>query len=190
MSPKAAYVTLLTVPSYLPGVLVLHASLLAVGAQYPLVVMATPSLSPQVRSVLQGRGIAIRDVDHLQPEEGTHKLEDHDSRFRDTLTKLRFVASSLDRSSALRLTNVVFPAVLSSSPSTMYVVVVLSAVLRAGVLTCLPSLPQRVVMIDADMLIRRNMDELVDLPLEEGWIAAAHVCACNPRKIPHYPEDW
>ena len=45
-------------------------------------------------------------------------------------------------------------------------------------------------MIDADMVIRRNMDELMDLPLDDGWIAAAHVCACNPRKIPHYPADW
>ena len=49
---------------------------------------------------------------------------------------------------------------------------------------------QRVVMIDADMIIRRNMDELMDLSLPDDWIAAAHVCACNPRKLPHYPSDW
>ena len=88
---RKAYVTLLTAPAYLPGVLVLQACLVAVGAQHPLVVMATPSLSQEVRSILQARGIVIRDVDHLQPEEGTHKLDDHDARFRDTWTKLRYV---------------------------------------------------------------------------------------------------
>lgn len=40
------------------------------------------------------------------------------------------------------------------------------------------------------MIIRRNMDELMDLDLPSGWIAAAHACACNPRKLAHYPEDW
>jgi hypothetical protein len=49
---------------------------------------------------------------------------------------------------------------------------------------------QRVVLLDSDMLIRRNMDELMDLPLQANQIAAAHVCACNPRKLAHYPKDW
>jgi hypothetical protein len=49
---------------------------------------------------------------------------------------------------------------------------------------------KRIVLIDSDMLIRRNMDELMELELPSGWIAAAHACACNPRKLPHYPRDW
>ena len=49
---------------------------------------------------------------------------------------------------------------------------------------------KRVVLLDADMIVKRNMDELMELPLEHKWIAAAHVCACNPRKLPHYPVDW
>lgn len=40
------------------------------------------------------------------------------------------------------------------------------------------------------MLIKRNMDELFDLPLAQDEIAAAHACACNPMKYPHYPADW
>ncbi|GBE77924.1 nucleotide-diphospho-sugar transferase [Sparassis latifolia] len=48
----------------------------------------------------------------------------------------------------------------------------------------------RLVMLDSDMIIMRNMDELMDLELPRDWIAAAHVCACNPRKLPHYPADW
>ncbi|KAF9019451.1 nucleotide-diphospho-sugar transferase [Hymenopellis radicata] len=48
----------------------------------------------------------------------------------------------------------------------------------------------RVVLLDADMVVRRNMDELMDMDLGPNEIAAAHVCACNPRKRPHYPPDW
>jgi hypothetical protein len=45
-------------------------------------------------------------------------------------------------------------------------------------------------MMDSDMIVMRNMDELMELDLASDWIAAAHVCACNPRKLAHYPEDW
>ncbi|KAF8622224.1 hypothetical protein AX15_007165 [Amanita polypyramis BW_CC] len=48
----------------------------------------------------------------------------------------------------------------------------------------------RVVLLDCDMIIKRNMDELFDIELPKDGIAAAHVCACNPRKLPHYPPDW
>lgn len=91
MSPSAAYVTLLTAPAYLPGVLVLNQTLRSVGSKYPLVLMVTPSLPCEARDVIKKRGIAIRDIDHLYPEENVHKLATHDSRFRDTWTKLRYV---------------------------------------------------------------------------------------------------
>jgi len=48
----------------------------------------------------------------------------------------------------------------------------------------------RIVLLDSDMIVMRNMDELFDLDLPKDWIAAAHACACNPRKLPHYPADW
>jgi len=44
--------------------------------------------------------------------------------------------------------------------------------------------------MDSDMIVMRNMDELMELDLPADWIAAAHVCACNPRKLAHYPKDW
>jgi len=44
--------------------------------------------------------------------------------------------------------------------------------------------------LDADMLIKRNMDELFELPLGQDQIAAVHACACNPMKLAHYPADW
>ncbi|KAG8960825.1 hypothetical protein FRC03_006104 [Tulasnella sp. 419] len=49
----------------------------------------------------------------------------------------------------------------------------------------------RVVLLDADIGLRKNVDELMELELPDGdWIAASHACACNPLKLPHYPKDW
>lgn len=90
MSPNAAYVTLLTKASYLPGALVVDHCLRSVKSRYPFVAMVTPTLPKEARDALQKRGIIVKEVDFLQPEEGTHKLADHDSRFGDTWTKLRY----------------------------------------------------------------------------------------------------
>ncbi|GAA6042530.1 hypothetical protein JCM8097_004651 [Rhodosporidiobolus ruineniae] len=49
---------------------------------------------------------------------------------------------------------------------------------------------ERLVLLDSDMLVVRNMDELMEMPLEEGWIAATHACTCNPKKLAHYPKTW
>jgi len=49
---------------------------------------------------------------------------------------------------------------------------------------------ERIVLLDADMTVQQNMDELMDLDLPDGHIAAAHACACNPHKFAHYPKDW
>lgn len=56
----------------------------------------------------------------------------------------------------------------------------------------------RVVQLDSDMLVLKNMDELMDIELDppnSGGIgnrvfAASHACCCNPLKKPHYPRDW
>jgi hypothetical protein len=91
MSPNAVYATLLTKPAYLPGTLVLEMTLRLVGSKYPLVVMVTPGLPADARSVLQRREIKVIEVDILQPEEGVHSLAANDVRFKDTWTKLRCV---------------------------------------------------------------------------------------------------
>jgi len=56
----------------------------------------------------------------------------------------------------------------------------------------------RVVQLDSDMMVLKNMDELMELELDppsmEGKgnkvFAASHACVCNPLKKPHYPRDW
>ena len=56
----------------------------------------------------------------------------------------------------------------------------------------------RVVLLDSDMLVRKNMDELMELRLDPPELqgngdrvyAASHACACNPLKKPHYPKHW
>ena len=56
----------------------------------------------------------------------------------------------------------------------------------------------RLVLLDGDMIVRRNMDELMDLPLDPPGsqgrgsrvFAASHACACNPLKKPSYPPTW
>ena len=66
----------------------------------------------------------------------------------------------------------------------------------------------RVVQLDSDMLVLRNMDELMAIhldaptlavegnqdpakgPISKRVFAAGHACVCNPLKKPHYPRDW
>ncbi len=49
---------------------------------------------------------------------------------------------------------------------------------------------ERVVFVDADMLAVQGMDELFDLDLPAGGMAACHACRCNPRHNPAYPPSW
>lgn len=87
---NGAYVHLFTNDSYLPGLLVLHRSYLNVGSCYPFVVMVTPSVSDEVRHLLQELGIVVRPVAPVKPLQ-QFSLETGDARFMDTWTKLRCV---------------------------------------------------------------------------------------------------
>ncbi|KAF5375112.1 hypothetical protein D9758_000170 [Tetrapyrgos nigripes] len=145
MSRKAAYTTLLTRSSYLPGLLTVWHGLKRVNSKYPLVVMVTPELPQEARDILRRNDIPMYQIDTLLPAPDRHSVAEHDARFGDTWTKLR----------AFELVDF-----------------------------------ERVVLLDSDMIVMKNMDELMNLPLEADEIAAAHACACNPMKISHYPIDW
>lgn len=84
----AAYATLLTNTSYLPGVLILDHSLRQVQSKYPLVVMITPSLPQTAVDVLHKREITTILVQSLVPDQGRFNIA-ADERFADTWTKLR-----------------------------------------------------------------------------------------------------
>jgi alpha-N-acetylglucosamine transferase len=49
---------------------------------------------------------------------------------------------------------------------------------------------ERLVVLDADMLVTQGMDELFTLELADDAIAACHACRCNPNRIPTYPASW
>jgi alpha-N-acetylglucosamine transferase len=57
---------------------------------------------------------------------------------------------------------------------------------------------ERVIQLDSDMLVLKNMDELMELELDppslqgkgDRVFAASHACVCNPLKKPHYPKNW
>jgi inositol 3-alpha-galactosyltransferase len=50
---------------------------------------------------------------------------------------------------------------------------------------------ERVIFLDADILIMQNMDELFNFGLpEDDWIAANHMCVCNLDNDPWAAPDW
>jgi hypothetical protein len=50
---------------------------------------------------------------------------------------------------------------------------------------------ERLVFLDGDMLVRRNMDELFDLELpRRNWFAANHACPCNLDHDSWAPSNW
>jgi len=50
---------------------------------------------------------------------------------------------------------------------------------------------ETIVLLDADMLLRRNIDELLKVKLPgTDWIAASHFCLCNSVGASWAPDDW
>lgn len=49
---------------------------------------------------------------------------------------------------------------------------------------------KRIIQLDSDMLILKNFDELMTLPLGNYSFSSTHACVCNPLKKKHYPSNW
>ena len=148
----AAYATLLTRASYLPGVITLAFTLAKQSSAYPLLVLVTHGLSSSALQALELESrlnplIQIRRVSPLLPE--AHQRSGQDPitpRFADTWTKLR----------VFELTD--FGAI---------------------------------AYLDADTVVRANVDELFDWPLPgPDWLAATAACVCNLDGDGWAPADW
>lgn len=85
-SSRKAWATLLTKPDYLPGTVMLAASLRAVGSKYPLIAMVV-NLPAEAHEVLQGFAIECVEVPRVDPKIQASAVQD--KRFADTWTKLR-----------------------------------------------------------------------------------------------------
>lgn len=49
---------------------------------------------------------------------------------------------------------------------------------------------KRIIQLDSDMLILKNIDELMSLSLQNYKFASTHACLCNPLRLHHYPHNW
>ncbi|KIM24985.1 glycosyltransferase family 8 protein [Serendipita vermifera MAFF 305830] len=140
-----AYMTLLSRSSYLAGAMVLHHSLQAAKAKYPLIILVTSTLPEEDLQILARSGIETKQVELLLLPESRYDQSKTEARFTDIWTKVRVF--ELEEY-------------------------------------------EKIVFLDSDMLVRRNMDEMFDYPISANQVAATYACACNPMKIPHYPKDW
>ncbi|KPI36991.1 Galactinol synthase 1 [Cyphellophora attinorum] len=90
---RSCWVTLLTKPSYLPGVVILAHTLDKHGSRYPLVVQYTNSLGAEATSALEAEAshgrIVPQYVELLLPPPGRENTAIVAERFKDTFTKLR-----------------------------------------------------------------------------------------------------
>ena len=177
----SVWACLITNEAYLPGLLALEFSLRRVKSNYPLVALHTGSLPDKTLHALSARGIPTQQVPYLLPGPPSPPPSPTNTTSNTTQT----------------------PATTwyANDPRFLYSFSKL-AVFSMTAYT-------RIILLDADMLVRQNMDELFTLPLLHDHpastadtstennnslpiFAATHACLCNPRTSNsscscHYP---
>jgi hypothetical protein len=88
---KRVWATVVSQDAYLPGALVLGHCLERVQSKYPLIVLATPSLSQKARTLLTRAGTPYLERPGLYPSLEQHDPRITDDRFEEVWTKLRLV---------------------------------------------------------------------------------------------------
>lgn len=93
-SERSCWITLITQPSYLPGVFVLAHTLDKHKSKFPLIVQYTQSLGNDAILALEAEGhaygrIVPQQVELLLPPKGSENVGSVAERFKDTFTKLR-----------------------------------------------------------------------------------------------------
>ncbi|KAK4121307.1 glycosyltransferase family 8 protein [Parathielavia appendiculata] len=191
---------LITNASYLPGLLTLNFSLRRVGSKYPLVALHTGFLPDETLDALQRRDIPLQQVPFLFPgsspePEPSSPPPDFDgiisssSSSQTNGTTATHHAKQASSSSSGSNTSNTTKGWYANDPRFRDCFTKLSVLSLEGSYA-------RVVLLDADMLVLRNMDELFDsntLELDENRkrvFAAVHACTCNPLRLKHYPRDW
>lgn len=162
-SNSKAWVTLLTQKSYLAGVVLLAHSLHVNQSKYPLLILYTDTLPLDCIQLLT-KEAALSNAYLLQVD----------------LLFPRHRESSNGSNGQVQNGNKLIAARFADTWTK----------LRAFQLY---QQYERLVFLDADMLVYQNMDELFSLPLpgQRGeWIAANHGCVCNRDSDPWAPTDW
>ncbi|WVQ85331.1 hypothetical protein IAT38_007496 [Cryptococcus sp. DSM 104549] len=86
---RRAWVTLVTNPSYVAGLLCLHRTISSLSS-YPLLVMTTPTLPASYTPLLESLGMTLIPVSHLAPSASQHPGFDPSfTRLNDAWTKLQ-----------------------------------------------------------------------------------------------------
>ncbi len=162
---------LITNEAYLPGLLTLEFSLRRVKSKYPLVALHTGSLPDKTLQALSARNIPTQQVPYLLPGPPSPPP----SPTSTTSSKTQAPATTWYAKDPRFLYSFSKLAIFSLTAYT------------------------RIILLDADMLVRQNIDELFSFPLlhdqpasatntdtEESHnhlpiFAATHACLCNPR---------
>ncbi|TPX32349.1 hypothetical protein SmJEL517_g04496 [Synchytrium microbalum] len=166
MKPNC-YATLLTTESYAVGVEVLAKCLYSHGSRYPLIVLCTDEVSDKsIASIEQLPNVSVKKIHKLLPSAKavTNFVFE---RFADVFTKFE-VWKLIEYEKMLIL--VVIPS-------------------NVGKKACKTHTPQ-VCLLDADMLVIKNMDEVFDLLTEGRELASTSACICNVMSNPRYPAHW
>lgn len=127
------------------------------GSKYPLVALHTGTLPDETLRALRARDIPLQRVPHLRPEPPPESasISNGDNKSDDNDENTWYTNDPRFRECFTKL------AVFSLTGYS------------------------RIVLLDADMLVRRNMDELFDLPLdgENRLFAATRMCPSAPFNI-------
>jgi hypothetical protein len=161
--PTKIWSTLLTNRGYFGGALVLNHTLKKVGSKYQLKIMVTREVEADTEymAAFAAAGIPTIVVDKIEPAPRDGKIN------KGTWEKLAPWGMTEYEVSNLVCLTLKWKEENHSNESL-----------------------QRIVLLDSDQIILHNIDDMMTMDLPDGYVAAAHACTCNPRKLAHYSKDW
>ena len=153
MSTRRSWVTLVTRPSYTPGVLALKASLDAVGTAYPLLVLVTSALPAEDRAILTALGCELQEIEHIPNSSLVKSWSSH--------WLVRSIPGLADQAGTM------------STASSLHSV---STASRCAAARGAQLMLQRMAFIDADAIVIRPIDHIFDIDLPDSYLLATINC--------------